>query len=345
MRATDADFGQNAAIVYEIAAATGTASFDFQINNLTGVITSTVAVCFADYAILTIRASDQGTPSLSVNVTVRIQTVNVNLASPMFTFPGGATAYSTSVLESIGIGTNIINVSALDTDCGDTPRITYTMQQGFGIFVIDAALGHITTMATLDFETQTSYVHTSPFVTCLQGISSRLSLSLNLFHSYTRPPSHTHAHTHTHRLSLCVRYTLVVSATDNFPGSPRIDVAFFTVNVLDANDEAPVFTQTSYAATILEGNTTNRSVIAVFAADRDSGLGGIVRYTLDVTDGSSFFAIDSVSPRPQMYEYIGTARFHLNRTDGMHPPTHTSCSHSHIPGYWCPQDGHADMLP
>jgi len=49
--------------------------------------------------------------------------------------------------------------------------------------------------------------------------------------------------------------------------------------VLDANDHAPTFDRSSYAASITEDTPPGRSLLQVTAVDRDSGLNGKVRYT------------------------------------------------------------------
>lgn len=262
--ATDADFGQNAVVLYEITGSSFSTSL-YAIDNTTGAITSISPLCFDNYEVLTIRAYDMGTPSLDANVTVRIQIVNMNLASPTFTFFQGLSAYEFSVFEDVANGTIVGNVSATDLDCGDNALLTYEMQQGQDTFRVDFSTGTISTIAPLDFEAQASYVYVSNIL-CYWFL----------------------------RWSVFIRYTVAVSASDNFPRGPRIAVAFVTITVLDRNDNSPTFSQATYATTLLESNVTNRAVVNVLATDPDSGLFGIVRYSLEVSDGSSLFSVDEV---------------------------------------------------
>ncbi|XP_047434431.1 protocadherin-23 [Mugil cephalus] len=52
------------------------------------------------------------------------------------------------------------------------------------------------------------------------------------------------------------------------------------VQVLDVNDNAPVFTQVSYQVELSELVSADTSVLSVFATDRDSGLSGKISYRL-----------------------------------------------------------------
>ncbi|XP_063732755.1 protocadherin beta-16-like [Eleginops maclovinus] len=73
--------------------------------------------------------------------------------------------------------------------------------------------------------------------------------------------------------------SLLLTALDG--GQPRMSGTIqITVNVLDANDNAPVFTQPVYKATITENSPRGTSVIAVTASDRDGGSNGEITYAI-----------------------------------------------------------------
>ena len=75
-------------------------------------------------------------------------------------------------------------------------------------------------------------------------------------------------------------YDLVVTATDSGPVSFR-GSATVTVTLTDVNDNAPVFTETVYRATITEASTdSSQFIIRVSASDADSGDNSVVRYSL-----------------------------------------------------------------
>ncbi|KAM3613369.1 uncharacterized protein V6R79_024927 [Siganus canaliculatus] len=73
---------------------------------------------------------------------------------------------------------------------------------------------------------------------------------------------------------------LLLTALDG--GSPqRSGTATIHVTVLDANDNAPVFSQSVYKATIPENAPLNTIVVAVSATDADTGPNGDITYNFD----------------------------------------------------------------
>ncbi|XP_070558017.1 protocadherin Fat 4-like [Ptychodera flava] len=90
------------------------------------------------------------------------------------------------------------------------------------------------------------------------------------------------------------RYELVLHATDN--GSPRLTgTATLTVDVLDVNDEAPMFQRNSYNAKVKSTEELGAIVASVEAKDRDSGKGGEVLYYMVSGNDFGLFEIDSNS--------------------------------------------------
>nr|XP_046274188.1 protocadherin-23 isoform X2 [Scatophagus argus] len=71
-------------------------------------------------------------------------------------------------------------------------------------------------------------------------------------------------------------YTLVVSASDSLHQT----TGEVKVQVLDVNDNAPVFTQVSYQVELSELVPADTFVLSVSATDRDSGLSGKITYRL-----------------------------------------------------------------
>lgn len=53
-----------------------------------------------------------------------------------------------------------------------------------------------------------------------------------------------------------------------------------TVDVLDVNDNAPIFSRNSYTAVIPENAPTGSSVINITASDPDEGTGGEIHYEI-----------------------------------------------------------------
>lgn len=66
------------------------------------------------------------------------------------------------------------------------------------------------------------------------------------------------------------------------------------VNIEDANDNAPVFSQRRYSRTLSEGKKDGEYVLQVSASDPDADLNGVVRYSLQ-SNYTQYFHIDEVT--------------------------------------------------
>ena len=88
-----------------------------------------------------------------------------------------------------------------------------------------------------------------------------------------------------------MKYDLIVTATDSGPVSFR-GSATVTVTLTDVNDNAPVFREAVYRASIFEASTdSTQFIVRVSASDADSGDNAVVMYSL--TDYTSLFDINS----------------------------------------------------
>jgi len=86
-------------------------------------------------------------------------------------------------------------------------------------------------------------------------------------------------------------YNVTVVCRDN--GYPPLSTnVTLSVNILDVNDNPPVFSQSSYATSIFEDNSPASFIITVTATDADSGENGRVTYSLG-GDAAGLFYIDS----------------------------------------------------
>ncbi|XP_060751261.1 protocadherin beta-16-like isoform X42 [Tachysurus vachellii] len=89
---------------------------------------------------------------------------------------------------------------------------------------------------------------------------------------------------------------LIFTATDG--GSPqRSGTAVIHINVLDANDNTPVFSQSVYKVTLAENAALGAEVVTVSATDADEGVNGEVSYEFSrISDtASKLFSIDKVT--------------------------------------------------
>ncbi|XP_041341968.1 protocadherin gamma-B1-like, partial [Pyrgilauda ruficollis] len=88
-------------------------------------------------------------------------------------------------------------------------------------------------------------------------------------------------------------HELVLRASDG--GDPaRTGTARIRVTVLDANDNAPVFSQAEYTVRVPEDVPVGSTLVTVTATDKDEGLNGQVKYSLKKKKSSSqIFHLDS----------------------------------------------------
>lgn len=88
-------------------------------------------------------------------------------------------------------------------------------------------------------------------------------------------------------------YQFQVVASDS--GQPmRKGISSVTVNIVDVNDNAPVFSG-SYRARVPENASRGTNVVTVKASDRDSGPRGEVRYSIVSGNVALAFAINELS--------------------------------------------------
>ncbi|KAH8237858.1 hypothetical protein KR032_003993 [Drosophila birchii] len=87
-------------------------------------------------------------------------------------------------------------------------------------------------------------------------------------------------------------YILIVQAQDN--GQPSLSTTITVYcNVLDLNDNAPLFDPMSYSSEVFENVPIGMEVVTVSAKDIDSGNNGLIEYSITAGDGDSEFGIDS----------------------------------------------------
>ncbi|KAI8035371.1 hypothetical protein M5D96_011814 [Drosophila gunungcola] len=87
-------------------------------------------------------------------------------------------------------------------------------------------------------------------------------------------------------------YILIVQAQDN--GHPSLSTTITVYcNVLDLNDNAPIFDPMSYSSEVFENVPIGKEVVTVSAKDIDSGNNGLIEYSITAGDADLEFGIDS----------------------------------------------------
>ena len=77
--------------------------------------------------------------------------------------------------------------------------------------------------------------------------------------------------------------TLNVLVADGGTG-PLMDNSVISINVVDVNDNSPIFGETSYSAEVLEGTQVAEIVSLVSATDRDEGVNSAIIFSITGMD-------------------------------------------------------------
>ena len=147
MTALDSDTGNNGNVTYSLIKSIDQDSDRFTIEPLSGIVRTAevfnrearTGVSATDYGV-TVKAEDQGSPSLAGFCTFRVRIDDKNDNPPVFDFP----SYSTSLEESSPIGKRVIQVYATDKDARENGRIEYFMKKDDSkFFSVDRHTGWI----------------------------------------------------------------------------------------------------------------------------------------------------------------------------------------------------------
>ncbi|ALC39766.1 ft [Drosophila busckii] len=153
-RASDADQGINAQVVFSITA--GNRRDTFHIDSISGSLYLHKSLDFEDvtHYTLNITAADCGTPSLSTTVLYQVIVVDDNDNAPSFP----STAIVRQIKEGIALKTPIVTVTADDPDAGLNGKVTYSIRRqepelmGGLHFGINTQSGVIYTLREIDRE-------------------------------------------------------------------------------------------------------------------------------------------------------------------------------------------------
>ncbi|KAM3664858.1 uncharacterized protein VK521_009112 [Ammospiza maritima maritima] len=104
---------------------------------------------------------------------------------------------------------------------------------------------------------------------------------------------------------------------------PRSGSIEISVIILDANDNAPIFTQEEYIAKVLENMPEGSVILTVWATDPDAGVNGDISYQLSevVGQSDSAFVIDPITGEIKLtktldFEAAHTHKLSVRATDG-----------------------------
>ncbi|SHK48895.1 Metallo-peptidase family M12 [Rubritalea squalenifaciens DSM 18772] len=161
----------NVSDVASYAIAAGNEAGKFSIDASTGEITLVGELDYesATHYALTVEAKD--TTGLTDSATVSINVTNQNEVPAI-------AGFSVNISEDAAVGTSLGAVVGADPDVGDA--LTYKIVSGGnGAFAIDSDTGEVTTVAGLDYETETGYTLTVK-VTDAGGLSATADVAVNV---------------------------------------------------------------------------------------------------------------------------------------------------------------------
>jgi hypothetical protein len=178
---------------------------------------------------LVVVASDRGHDPLSSEATVVVRVEDLNDNAPALSIRTLSGSNSAEIPESSPIGTFVAHVTVVDQDSGANGRVNCSVSHptAFGLIQKYATEYQLVTAAVLDRERTAQYGLT---IRCQDGGGTRIAGGVG----------------------------------GGGPGRvSRVTQATLQVVVLDVNDNAPVFSQTSYQGSIIENNYIGVSVVQV----------------------------------------------------------------------------------
>ncbi|XP_017766893.1 PREDICTED: neural-cadherin isoform X1 [Eufriesea mexicana] len=166
VQATDKDKGVNGQVKYSIVQQPNQKGTKFTVDEETGqVLTNKVFDREGDdgkFVSVTVKATDQGEPSLEGVCSFTVEITDINDNPPLF----DRQQYVENIKQDASIGTNILRVSASDEDADNNGAITYSLSspnndQGLEYFEIQPESGWIVLKKPLDRDSYLLHVRAS----------------------------------------------------------------------------------------------------------------------------------------------------------------------------------------
>nr|XP_034190810.1 neural-cadherin isoform X1 [Osmia lignaria] len=239
VQATDKDKGVNGQVKYSIVQQPNQKGTKFTVDEETGqVLTNKVFDREGDdgkFVSVTVKATDQGEPSLEGVCSFTVEITDVNDNPPLF----DRQRYVENVKQDASIGTNILRVSASDEDADNNGAITYSLSspnndQGLEYFEIQPESGWIVLKKPLDEQVGTTFFE--PHVRCT-------STSTHFVGCFPRDS-----------------YRLRVRASDRGTQVLYADVDV-ELDVVDRNNKPPVWDANVYGPIHIKENVTVGTVV------------------------------------------------------------------------------------
>lgn len=251
IKATDADHGPNGEIVYTFLREQDKPKF--RIHPSTGVVTATSSLAQENGKVyhLEVLARDKGNPPLSARGLIKIRVGDLGESTPVLKFQNDT--YEVIVQENSSKGTEVLQVTAVRSD-GRRQRISYSIGTGndFRSFDIDEESGliRVNNPTRLDAELWND-LSVSDITADVGDERAENSWGRSLDGQQAKESPRESS-----------RHVLTLVARTTGP-EPLEAYAKLIVRVSDINDNPPIFTQSQYSATVLEGNSKGDFVVKV----------------------------------------------------------------------------------
>ncbi|KAA8588924.1 hypothetical protein FQN60_010269 [Etheostoma spectabile] len=294
--ASDADKGQNSKVTYSISNTAADVRGMFEIDELNGDLISKSMVDYekARYYQIHVQASDEGGLTDSCKITVEVIDMNDN--KPVINIMSQTNVVS----EDSKPSTVVTMVNVQDLDSGDNGKVHCAINEHIPVTLKPTSnmFFNLLIDSDLDRETASEYNIT---VTCSDEghfgqrhacDSLMFNLSVNCcFHNNFALKLHNNADGNKNVEIVLQKHldreeqeqiSLVLTAVDG--GEPQMSgTMLIVITVLDANDNAPVFTQPTYKATVTENSPKGTIVATVTASDADQGSNAEITYSITNT--------------------------------------------------------------
>ncbi|XP_039600852.1 protocadherin-16-like isoform X2 [Polypterus senegalus] len=250
--ATDQDSGENGKVTYRVVSSN---KDKFYIDPMNGTLFISQKAEFdpeQPSLRVVIEAQDGGTPALTSNTIVYVQVSDLNDNEPHFQ----QSEYKATVSEDLLPGSTILTFEAIDNDVSRD-------NCGFDFGIAVGNLG-----SAFQIESSVRFLEGRGF----QTIGTLILVEHLDFETVPW-------------------YNLTIVASDH--GVPqRSSSVPVIINVMDVNDNPPVFGHTEYSIVLSEGAAAGTEILRLSASDLDSAPNAVVQYAILSGDEEKIFRVD-----------------------------------------------------
>uniref|UniRef100_A0A3B3XCQ2 FAT atypical cadherin 3b n=1 Tax=Poecilia mexicana TaxID=48701 RepID=A0A3B3XCQ2_9TELE len=316
--ATDADSGSSAEIQYSLF---GIGVEDFYMDANTGELRTATVIdreTTPSYKLIA-QATDGGGLFCRSDISLKVLDVNDN--APSFS----TTHYLASVYENASPKALLTRLQASDPDEGLNRTVVYSLVDSFdGIFSIDPVTGIVILEKFLDRESRDSYrirVQATDRVGQQGALSSQVDLTILVLDVNDNAPvfqRRDYAVTVPEDVAVGTEVLRILATSADIGPNAEITYSIrsvesyfnkhfivrlhkvFTatmvvIELMDVNDNAPMFDQDIYNVLISEDASIGQTVTRVLAEDLDSQVNGRITYSILKGDRTNHFWIDPVT--------------------------------------------------